>query len=265
MRFDYHVHTPLCHHAEGEPREYVQHAINQGLQEIGFSDHNPMPTQFDDWRMAPEDFSTYIAMIDSVRQEFPHFPIRLGMECDFIPGYENHIRDLAARVPFDYLIGSVHYIQPDWDVDNPKKLSQWSKYPTEQVWAMYFEAYARAADSKLFDFLAHPDLVKKFGFLPKGNLKRFYSAALDAIADNKIAIEINTAGLRKDVKEMYPSREFLKEAFSRDIPILINSDAHQPSEVGMDFDQAFALAAEVGYRTLCRFEKRQRIPVPLAS
>jgi histidinol-phosphatase (PHP family) len=115
------------------------------------------------------------------------------------------------------------------------------------------------AQSKLFDFLAHPDLVKKFGYKPEGDLKRFYLKALDTIADCGQAIEINTAGLRKDCKEQYPSRTFLEEAHRRDIPILINSDAHAPQEVGHAFDQAIQLAWDIGYRQLLRFEKRQRI------
>ncbi|MFZ5807236.1 MAG: histidinol-phosphatase HisJ family protein [Verrucomicrobiota bacterium] len=259
MLFDYHVHTPLCLHAVGEPREYVQAAIARGLSEIGFADHNPMPIQMDDWRMSMDDFPKYLQMIAEVRGEFPNFPIRLGMECDFIPGYENHIRSLAAQADFDYLIGSVHYILPGWDVDNPKKIELWKTHPHEEVWELYFKALTQAACSGIFDFLGHPDLVKKFGFLPKGDLSPYYQEALDAIADHKLAIELNTAGLRKDANEIYPSRAFLEGAFKRDIPILINSDAHDPSEVGQDFDAAFNLARSVGYSSLLRFEKRRPI------
>ena len=50
VRTDYHIHTTLCHHAVGDPIEYVQAARSAGLTEIGFADHNPMPEQFDAWR-----------------------------------------------------------------------------------------------------------------------------------------------------------------------------------------------------------------------
>lgn len=263
MLFDYHIHTPLCHHATGELREYVRVAQERGLVEMGFADHNPMPTQFDDWRMGPDELPLYIKMVEEARVEFSGFPIRLGMECDFIPGYEEHIRSLAEKARFDYFIGSVHYITPDWDIDNPEKIEKWKDRPCEEVWKLYFQMYTRAAQSGLFDFLGHSDLVKKFGFRPKGKLKPYYREALDAIADNKLAIEINTAGLRKEVREFYPSREFLEEAFRREIPILINSDAHSPDEVAQDFPAALELARSVGYRALCRFEQRQRIVVPM--
>ena len=163
MRFDYHMHTPLCGHAVGHPREYAAEAVRKGLQEIGFSEHNPMPSKFDDWRMDLADFPEYLRLVEEARLEFPQLPIRLGLECDFIPGKEGWIRELAAKAQFDYFIGAVHYITPDWDVDNPLKLARWKDQPVEEVWTKYFKAMTQAAQSGLFDFMAHPDLVKKFG------------------------------------------------------------------------------------------------------
>jgi len=257
VRTDYHLHTPLCGHAVGAPREYVLAAQQAGLAEIGFSDHNPMPTQFDDWRMGPGQLPEYLALIAEARQEFAGYPIRLGLECDFIPGQEDHIRHLAAQADWDYLIGSVHYITPDWDVDNPRHLKRWTEQPVEQVWQAYFDAYRRMVESCLFDFLAHPDLVKKFGHRPDGDLVRFYTPTLDAMTEAGTVLEINTAGLRKEVREMYPSRQFLELAAARRIPIVINSDAHAPGEVAHAFDEAYALAREIGFTHVMRFKKRK--------
>lgn len=256
---DLHMHTPLCRHAVGEPEEYVKSAIAKGLFEIGFSDHNPMPKKFDESRMDIEEFPRYFEMVERARAAFPEFPIRLGLECDFIEGYQDHIRWLTGQADWDYLIGSVHYIRPDWEVDNPHQLGKWKEVSVDEVWTRYFTEYRKAAESELFDFLGHPDLVKKFAILPKGDHRVFYLETLDAIADHKQAIEINTAGLRKDIKEIYPSKTFLEEAFKRHIPILINSDSHAPGEVGMDFDKAITLAREAGYEKVLRFEKRKRI------
>jgi HisJ family histidinol phosphate phosphatase len=187
MRTDYHMHTRLCGHAIGAPRNYVLAAKRAGLEEIGFSDHNPMPTQFDDWRMAPDQLPTYLGMMEEVRSEFPRYPIRLGLECDFIPGYEGHIQALAGQADWDYLIGSVHYISRDWDVDNPKHLKRWTEQPVDEIWQAYFAAYTKMVESCLFDFLAHPDLVKKFGHRPEGDLSRFYRETLDAAAEARQA------------------------------------------------------------------------------
>jgi histidinol-phosphatase (PHP family) len=264
MRTDYHLHTPLCGHATGAPRDYVLAAQQAGLAEIGFSDHNPMPTQFDDWRMGPDQLPEYLALIEEARREFPRYPIRLGLECDFIPGQEEHIRDLAARADWDYLIGSVHYISPDWDVDNPKHLKRWQEHPVEEIWQSYFNAYTKMVESCLFDFLAHPDLVKKFGHRPEGDLMRFYRATLDAIAEAGTVLEVSTAGLRKDVREIYPSREFLEAAYGRHIPIVINSDAHAPEEVAYEFDLAYTLVREIGYTEVMRFRRRRAEPMEIA-
>jgi len=263
MRTDYHLHTPLCGHATGAARDYVLAAQRAGLREIGFSDHNPMPTQFDDWRMAPDQLPEYLEWIAEARREFPNYPIRLGLECDFIPGYENHIRELATRADWDYLIGSVHYITPEWDVDNPKHLKRFTEQPVEEIWEAYFAAYTKMVESCLFDFLAHPDLVKKFGHRPEGDLSRFYLPTLDAMAEAGSVMELSTAGLRKTVGEMYPSRDFLAAAHGRHIPIVINSDAHAPEEVAYEFDQAYRVAREVGYTQVMRFRKRRAEPVDI--
>jgi histidinol-phosphatase (PHP family) len=133
----------------------------------------------------------------------------------------------------------------------------------DEIWTMYWNAYERCIRSGLFDFVAHPDLVKKFGFRPEGDLRKYYEPSIAAAAEKKVAIEINTAGLRKPVNELYPSREFLEMAFAADIPLLINSDAHAPEEVGADFSSAVQLAKEVGYTQTLRFQNRKRRFVPL--
>lgn len=264
MLTDYHTHTPLCLHAEGHPREYAEIAAERGLAELGFSDHNPMPEHFDDWRMPLADFPRYLDMVDEARAEFPALPIRLGLEIDFLEGRESWVEKTARMADWDYLIGSVHYIAPDWAVDDPKHLSRWrNQAAVEEIWAAYWKIYEKCIRSGFFDFFAHPDLPKKFGFRPPGELRHFYEPVIEALIDTRGVLEVSTAGLRKDVREIYPSREMLEMAFSAGVPVVINSDAHAPSEVGQDFDQALKLVREVGYRTTIRFQKRRRIEVPL--
>jgi histidinol-phosphatase (PHP family) len=261
VRTDYHIHTTLCHHAVGEPIEYVQAARKAGLTEIGFADHNPMPEQFDEWRMSIQDLPRYLEMVEKVGSA--GFPIRLGLECDFIEGYESWIETLAGKAPWDYFIGSVHYIAPGWDVDNPKYLARFREFPVEDIWALYWKHYVRCIESGLFDFVAHPDLAKKFGYRPTGDLRRYYEPAIESMAARNVAFEINTAGLRKDAKEIYPALEFLQLAREAGVAMLINSDAHAPEEVGYKFDRARDLARQAGYSKVCRFEKRQRVEIDL--
>jgi histidinol-phosphatase (PHP family) len=257
---DYHMHTPLCHHATGEPVDYARRAAELGLTEIGFSDHSPMrQDNFDNWRMNFSQLDEYVAKVRLAQKTFPQLIIRLALEVDYLPGHEAWIRELAARHPWDYFIGSVHYVSDSWDIDNPAKLSEWKKRDPFEVWSAYFDRLTLAAESKLFDIIAHVDLPKKFGIRPAQDCTPLYEKFLAAAKKSGGAIELNTAGLRKDCKEIYPGRWLLELAFQKSVPITFGSDAHAPEEVGMNFAEAIQLARSVGYRECCRFEQRQLV------
>jgi histidinol-phosphatase (PHP family) len=263
---DYHTHTPLCLHAEGHPREYAAQARERGLVELGLSDHNPMPAFFDQWRMLVDDLPRYYEMVEEARAEHPGFPIRLALECDYLEGHERWIEQTAAMTQWDYLIGSVHYLTDEWAVDDPdpKHLSKWkSESDVADIWALYWKKMVKNARSGLFDIIAHPDLAKKFGHRPKGDLRRYYEPFVQALLDVKGVMEVSTAGLRKEVGEIYPARELVEMAHSAGIPIVINSDAHKPSEVGQDFAKALQLVREAGYTQTVRFSRREKTMVAL--
>jgi histidinol-phosphatase (PHP family) len=256
---DYHMHTPLCRHASGEPGEYAKRALANGLAEIGFSDHAPMPRDdFDNWRMYAGQLDEYVAKVRQAQKDFPKLTIRLALEVDYLPGYEDWIRGLAARHPWDYFIGSVHYVSDSWAIDDPQKLSEWKHRDAGEVWAAYFERLTMAAETGFFEIIGHADLPKKFGHQPPCDCKLLYENFLDAARKHNCAIELNTAGLRKDCKEIYPNRQILELAFRAGVPITFGSDAHAPGEVGMNFAEAVQLARGVGYQESCRFIQRKR-------
>jgi len=265
MPANYHTHTPLCRHAEGEPEAYVDAAIAAGHTEYGISDHAPqVPEPYDDWRMLESELPEYLRWIERARAHAAgRIPIRCGLECDWLQNCEPWISDLASRHEWDYLIGSVHYLE-DWDFDNPKWLgSRWAESDVEEVWTRYWKTYTDMVESGLFDILGHPDLVKKFAHRPAGDLTRFYEPVIDAIAASGSVIELNTAGWHKPCDEAYPAPGFLELACSAGIPLVISSDAHTPAEVGRDFPRAIALAKAAGYRETQLFEKRKRRSEPL--
>jgi len=256
---DYHMHTPLCRHATGEPTELAAQAVKIGLTEIGFSDHNPMRRDdFDDWRMMNSDLDAYVANVEQARRDHPNLVIKLALEVDYLPGYEDWIRDIAARHPWDYFIGAVHYVSESWALDNPAKLSEWKNRDSFEVWTTYFERLTMAAESGLFDIIAHADLCKKFCFVPKQDCAHLYKKFLDAAKRSDVAMELNTAGLRKDCKEIYPSPQIVRMAHEIGVPITFASDAHAPNEVGMNFAEAVQLARNAGYTQCCRFKNRKR-------
>jgi histidinol-phosphatase (PHP family) len=208
--------------------------------------------------MRADQLDEYIAKVRLTQKEFPQLIIRLALEVDFLPGQESWIHELAARQPWDYFIGSVHYVSDAWAIDDPTKLSEWKNRDANEVWQIYFERLTLAAESKLFDIIGHADLPKKFGHRPTRDFTSLYEKFLDAAKKSNCAIELNTAGLRKDCREIYPSREILQLAFAKNVPITFGSDAHAPAEVGMNFSEAIQLAREIGYTQTCRFNQRQR-------
>jgi histidinol-phosphatase (PHP family) len=258
------MHTPLCHHATGEPVDYAARAVELGLAEIGFSDHSPMPRDdFDDWRMSFDDLDSYVEKVQEAQRRFPHLVIKLALEVDYIPGHEDWIRQLAARHPWDYFIGSVHYVSEAWDFDNPKKLSQWKEHDPFEIWTVYFERLTQAAASGLFEIIGHADLAKKFCFYPREDCTHLFKAFLRAAQETDTAIELNTAGLRKECREIYPSPRILELARETGVAITFGSDAHSPAEVGADFQQAVALARSVCFTGARKFTKRKAQTVKL--
>ncbi len=261
---DYHMHTPLCRHATGEPKEYAAQALRLGLTEIGFTDHSPMRRDdFDDWRMRLDQLGEYVEKVHRARREHPGLIIKLALEVDYLPGHEDWIRELAARHPWDYFIGSVHYVSDSWAVDNPNKLSEWKHRDAYEVWSVYFERLTMAAETGLFEIIGHADLPKKFRIVPDRDCTPLFDRFLRAAKQTNTAIELNTAGLRKECREIYPSRPFLQLAHAQGVPVTFGSDAHAVEEVGMNFAEAVALARSVGYSHALRFSGRRRESVAL--
>lgn len=264
---DYHVHTPRCGHATGRMEEYVEAAIAAGLAEIGFSDHLPMywlpPERRDrSVAMAMEELEEYVADVLRLRERYPEIPIRLGVEADYIPGREEDLARLLEPYPWDYVIGSVHFIG-DWGFDNPAEVRRFAEWNLSDLYARFFALEIQAARSGLFDIMAHIDLVKKFGHRPETDLRPVYREVAAALAQAGVAVELSTAGLRKPVGEVYPHPDLLAECCRHGVPIVINSDAHSPEEVAWGFADALALARAVGYRQVVRFSRRQRTAVDL--
>jgi histidinol-phosphatase (PHP family) len=260
---DYHVHTARCGHAEGRLEDYVARAMEVGLREIGFSDHLPLLHMVDaSLSMSLEELPLYVGEVIDLRGVFPDIMIRLGIEADYIPETARQLPSLLAAYPFDYVTGAVHFVD-GWGFDDPRNLGGYEGRDLLSLWERYFELLGDAAESGLFDILAHPDLIKKFGFRPGEDVSHLYATCLDRVARSGIAVEVSTAGLRKPVGEIYPSEDFLRLCREREIPVALGSDAHRPREVGQDFEQALRLLRRVGYEEIAAFKGRERTFLPL--
>lgn len=261
MLCDYHTHTRLTD-GQAEPRDYAAAAVAAGVAEIACTDHMPFATQRTNWHMRMENLPLYVGWVEAARREFPQLRILLGLELDYLPGIEPELRELQRRQEWDFFLGSVHYIG-DWNHDAPDAIARWRDCDVDAAWAEYFKLMAAAVRTGLYDSMAHPDLVKKFGFRPKRDPTPMFESFLKACAETGAAIEVSTAGLHKPCKEIYPSLEMLKLARSLGVPITFGSDSHLPRDVGRDFDKAVALAKAAGYTEFCRFWKRKKQFQPL--
>jgi len=252
---DLHNHTPLCNHAEGVPEEYINQALKKNIKIYGFADHAPM--EFDkEYRMSFEDMKNYENEIKSLKEKYKDkINILLGYEVDFTPKKYLDKRVLNADV--DYLIGSVHFLD-NWGFDNPEFIKEWERRDVDDVYKEYFNYIKEMADSKLFQIVGHIDLVKVFGHKPKKPIKDIAKDAIKAIKKAGMAVEINTAGLRKPVKELYPSDEILEMLVEENIDLTLSSDAHSPFQVGFGYEKALEKLKKFGVNELVYFEKKAK-------
>lgn len=255
---DYHIHTKLCGHAEGEMEEYVQAARAQSLQEMGFSDHLPMlKWAHPEYAMPFTALAEYIQHVHTLQRQYPDIQIKLGIEADYYSSAEEQAtRELLAQYPFDYVYGSVHFIE-GWAIDDPRHLAEWQQRDVNAVYVQYFTLLQQAIRSRIFDIIGHFDLVKKFGHRPTIDLSDLIESTVRCCKEQEVVVEINTAGLRKPVNEMYPSVHILRLLKDYAVPIVLGSDAHTPYDVARDFSVARKAATELGLTHVVRFKQRK--------
>ncbi len=268
MLADMHTHTALCKHAAGLPGEYLKAASTAGLAFLGVSDHCPWPEGFDSkWRMDASEYPQYSRLVADLKKMSSLYgtEVLYGIEIDHVPGRMDEVWRNLAKESFDYIIGSVHYID-DFPMDSPEEMHRWqAEGGPSRIWLRYAECLLDFVKDGGFEIIGHCDLPKKFALYPDDQepFKRKMSEVFEAAAVNNIAIELNTAGLRKAAKEIYPSLDLLKAAKKAGVAICFGSDAHAPWEVGYAFNEAVELAKAAGYSQWTRFKSRKRFMEPL--
>jgi histidinol-phosphatase (PHP family) len=275
MLTDYHVHlrpdepgaTPAQYFTPGNAERYRETASERGVSELGVAEHvYRFSAALDVWQhplwlqYAVDDLDAYVGF---VREETD---LRLGIEADFLPGREDRMANLLESHEWDYVVGSVHFLG-DFAVDIDDETDVWRHETTaERIWKRYFETLAESARCGLFDIIAHPDLVKVWGRarpLPDTDLRRYYEPAVEAMLDGGVAMEVSTAGLRKPVGEIYPSRPMLEMAVDAGVPLALSSDAHLPNQLAFAYDAAVEVLRDCGVSELAVFEGRTRRTEPL--
>lgn len=260
--YETHSHTTLCKHAVGTPQDYAAKAWQRGLAGLVVTCHNPLPDGISaSVRMEDSEFPLYVEIVAEAREIWAgRVDVRLGLEADYLPGLESWTERLLNREPFHYVIGSVH-----------PHIREYQERFFHGDWIEFHRGYyrhlAEAAETGLYDSLGHPDIVKNLGseWWDISVLMPDICRALDRIAATGVAMELNTSGVHKKVREMNPAPAILEKMREREIPVVIGADAHEPARVGEGFLTALDLLEQAGYREVSYFLERRRRTVPLSE
>ena len=263
---DYHMHIENGSPEPAYLRLYAEAARRAGLSDYGISEHlhnlDRGPSLLG--RPLPEGIPllgwSTPAYIEAVKAS----GAKAGVEADYIPETENELRDYLESNPYDYCIGSVHWLEGwvfDW------KSEAWEGMSVEDVWRSYFKTAIQAVSTGMFDIFGHPDVIKVFGIKPgpafDEELGGWYKALAEAAAGSDTCLEVSSAGLRKPVGEYYPGKGLLKAAFEAGCHISLASDAHFPEHVAYGFADLVEYAKSAGFAWAATFGERKRSLIKL--
>ena len=247
-----HTHTVHSGHGEGTIAELADAAAAAGITTLAVTEHLPLPAGIDpglEFSMAPGFMDSYRAQIEEARRAHPEMEIVTGGELDWLSWRDDNLASRrAACEGIEFVLGSVHFID-GWGFDDPAHRSPWEDPElADAAWRRYLQIWCEMAESDLpIDCLSHPDLVKKFGVQPRFDLTEWNGRMAEAAARSGRMIELNTAGLRKEVGEEYPGPDLLKAFCRAGVDCTIGTDAHSPREVALGLDRAVAALREAGY------------------
>ena len=262
---------------------YLREALNKGLKEVGIVDHlyrfceaRPYFERYMElgdtdlgrlqrtWldQVCTESLSDFCAAIDAAKQRWSAsgVELRLGIEADYFIGGEKELESLLAGAPWDYVIGSVHFLH-GWGFDNPETRHLFEQHDLKQLYADFFHTVECMIRSGLFDFVAHLDNLKVFSYRPEeSELVLYYDKIATALKETDTATEIN-AGLyyRYPVQEMCPSPAFLDVLVAYGVPLTLSSDAHFPDDIGKYVAVNLDTIRALGVAEVATFAGRQRI------
>ena len=291
---DYHLHLhpheptdvgpPPGTYPPGHIEAFVETAASRGVTELGFTEHLYRCVESAEpfgrfWESEPirrlaahsaafvaEDrtlsLDSYVDAVVAAKDR--GLPVKLGLEVDFFPETVDAVAELLRPYPWDFLIGSVHWIG-GWAIDSSSALFGWDIKGLEWGWSAYFDLATQLAGSGTVDVLAHIDLPKKYGRRLPGEPTERYDDVVSAAAASGTAVEVSSQGLRKPAAEVYPSAEFLRRFRVGGVPITLASDAHYPHEAGEGHAEVVAAARAAGYTTHLRFDRRRSYPVDLPT
>lgn len=260
IQADLHLHTCFSH-GQNTPFEMHAAAHSRNLRICGFSEHSPRPEGYNYASEYRERLSThlqdYVQQVNVIKKSAAANPqgcqVLFGMEMDWLKGQEEFIAKSARAFDFDYLLGSVHFLDHWGFDDSPAPWQGLSQEEREKIYIAYFKEWAIMIRSGLFQIAAHPDLIKIFSvesfrlWLQKPSALALIKKGLVELRNAGMAMEISSAGLRKPCGEIYPAPVICKMAAELALPVSPASDAHNYGDVGYAFAELAAYARSFGF------------------
>ncbi len=270
---DYHLHTGVTIDGRMDVAGACERAVSMGMSEVAFTNHVMLAQP--DYRMSAESHLDHWQQIKDCQERFPALKIRLGIEMDYYQGREGDIASTIEHYqriidrPFDLVLGSIHEVR---DVFFSNKRTAPALFDGRELIAIYhdyFELCCQAVRSKLFDVIAHPDLVKKYTheITPPLQFECYRPVAesfVRALVEYGVGLEVNTKGLKLPVNELYPSYDIIKcyletaSSCGADPIVTLGSDAHQVSEVGFRIAETAGELRRLGLQALSSFDRSIR-------
>lgn len=268
---DMHSHTQYSHGAATPAMMYAA-AREKNLGLLGFSEHSPRPEGYNyshEYReKLTRHFGDYIRettfLKNMAREDKNACQVLVGMEMDWLDGEIEFIKKAISGHDFDFLLGSVHFLDKWGFDDNNAAWANASQEECESRYARYFQIWKDMLASGLFHIAAHPDLIKIYSveqfhvWLQKPESRMIIRDCLKTLRDSGMAMEISSAGLRKPCREIYPAPQIMEMAAELDLPISMASDAHCPQDVAFCFEDLAAYAKQFDFRQQTVFAKNKK-------
>ncbi len=269
---DYHLHTAVTIDGKMSEAQACERVLQRGIREIAFTNHI-MHTE-PEYTVSPEAFAVHWEQVQVCQERHPELAIRMGLEMDY---YEGREAEIAATIeqyetvlgrPLDLILGSVHHLNGIFFSTNSAAPAFFANNDVVSLYHDYFILAAKAAQSHLFDVMAHPDLIKKYvgQFAPRVPFEQYQDVVepyLDAVLASNVGLEMNTKGYKLKVGEAYPTTEMLKlylakaKELGKEPIITLGSDAHKVDDVGGFILEGASLLKELGQDSVVSFEKHK--------
>ena len=254
MNYNYHTHTTRCGHASGTEREYIERAIANGIEYMGFSDHATFvfPDGFESrYRVPLAKAPDYFATISALREEYKdRIDIKIGFEMEYYPAYFDAMLKLVKELGAEYLILGQHFIGNE----HPGGRHTFRQDNSVENLKEYVDCVVAAIQSGVFTYVAHPDVL---GFVADDALfKAEMRRICEASKTYGIPLEINFLGIREG--RSYPNMLFWEVAGEVGCPVTFGFDAHEVAAAydGESLKVALEMVGKYGLNYVGRPEVR---------